>query len=235
MGNILYNYNDNDFLTAHCRESFNLLIFKVLFCIPLLSQIYRKNVLKGLSDPTLTKPNGCFSEPLRTCRSCWTCWSSFSPWAGDFPCLLRALLSCSCLLNVQIPWKGGPLYRISWGTHQPIPAPATSTWREFPEPHPKFVLFLSLNSASEMASWRRWGLNCIWRLVGFKVELGKEHYVGRWPSTEGRDAEQGMFGWQGRSLRYSYSFRKRLSGRGLFHLLGPSVFLNVWKCLLSKV
>lgn len=132
MGNILYNYNDNDFLTAHCRESFNLLIFKVLFCIPLLSQIYRKNVLKGLSDPTLTKPNGCFSEPLRTCRCCWTCWSSFSPWVGDFPCLLRALSSCSCLLNVQIPWEGGPLYRISWGTHQPIPAPATSTLERIP-------------------------------------------------------------------------------------------------------
>lgn len=60
MYNLLYNYNNNDddFITAHSRAIINPLIFKVLLCIPLSPQIYGKNSLKALSDPTLTKPNG---------------------------------------------------------------------------------------------------------------------------------------------------------------------------------
>lgn len=64
MYNVLYSYNndDDDFITAHSRATFNLLIFKVLLCIP-HKQIYRKNILKALSDPTSTKPNG-YSDRL---------------------------------------------------------------------------------------------------------------------------------------------------------------------------
>lgn len=64
MYNLLYSYNNNDddFITAHSRAIFNPLIFKVLLYIPLSPQIYGKNSLKALSDPTLTKPNGLSSS-----------------------------------------------------------------------------------------------------------------------------------------------------------------------------
>lgn len=45
MWNILYDCNnDDDFVTALSRAIFKLLIFKVLLCIPLLPQIYKKNI-----------------------------------------------------------------------------------------------------------------------------------------------------------------------------------------------
>lgn len=50
----------------------------------------------------------------------------FTSCIGDSPCLLRPLSPCPCLLIVQIPSECEPLFPVSRGTHQFVPAPAIS-------------------------------------------------------------------------------------------------------------
>lgn len=144
-----------------------------------------ENILKTLSDPTLTKPNG----PLRTCWCCWPHRSSF------FSLHWRLSLSPQTSLTLPLPpkcanppraWASLPC---RWRNTSTCPCTSYRYYRKGFQSHiPSPVLCLSINSAYGLALWRRSDLNWVWRLVRFKgVELGKEYY--RWEDNHRQSAE----------------------------------------------
>ena len=101
-------------------------------------------------------------------------------------------------------------------------------YRRFPEPHFKPLLFPSINSASGMASWRRWGFE-----LGLKAGWTQRSRVGKgalgWEDDHRQSAEMQNKECLDAEVSGKFQFiLKRLSGRGTF--LTPMAFCFS-KCL----
>ena len=136
MQNILYNYNnDDDFITAHSRAIFNLFVFKVLLCIPLSPQIYKKNILKALRDPTVTTPNGYSLDSLDLsglAAAAPTTLISSLVWrlSSTAQTSLILLLPSNCSISLKMPASLPCSLR-----NAPTPAPSMDAMEKIPKAH----------------------------------------------------------------------------------------------------